>query len=904
MVRFLSMRTMVGILAVLCGSCGGGSSPPPFEITSGPPSNGATGVAYPGFTFIASNGVAPVSWTESGALPPGLSLNAMGQLLGTPVTAGTYSFTVQAADSSNPPHDATATVSLQISDSMIVVSTAPQPPSATATYPYAGYAFTVASGGSPPFTWAVTAGSAPAGLTLGSDGSLSGIPTTAGSFSFTVTVTDNAPTPQHVSAPFTIMVGTPTAPVVSTMPPPPAGMVTYPYNGGTAFPFSASGGFGPYVWTVTTGAVPAGMTLGSDGTLSGTPTTAGTVTFTVTATDSAQPPEAGSQPFTIAVNTPGPPVINLTPVPPAAVADNGYPTFNFTASGGYLPLTWAVTAGALPAGLSLDPSGSLSGVPTTIGSFPFTVKVTDSAPMPEMNSAPFTIAITAPPPPTINAAAPSTGTVGTAYPAFPFRATDGYLPLVWSESGALPTGLGLSAGGVLSGTPGDAGEFPIMLDVVDSLSRSAPSAPITVRVSMARAAASFTPTTGSMTVARSAHTATLLQSGHVLVAGGSDSSGPLASAELYDPTNQIFTATSSMTVARSGHTATLLADAALPNKGKVLLAGGGSQTAELYDPTAGTFTATGNMVAPHTGQTATLLQNGQVLIAGGETAGAELYNPATGTFAVTGSMTVSRSAHTATLLLNGQVLIAGGGTATAELYDPAKGTFTATGSMIESRSEHTATLLANATLPNHGKVVVAGPDLSAEVFDPATGTFTRAGDLLKLLRALPAVRSTTASLRNDGTVVVAGGYYYVPLYRSDGYSCYPYGEAKYSLAGAQLFAPESEGFTATGHLNTARYGHAATVLADGTVLVTGGTLGTIRNRVRVQSPLQSCSLISNHCAVVGGTVQVVGTDRRPIDALKSSRCELTVHITAEDSLSAASRHSADQSAVMRTADRP
>jgi Putative Ig domain/Galactose oxidase, central domain len=826
--RFLSMRTMVLILAVLLtASCGGGgSSPPPFVITSGAPSNGATGVAYAGFTFIASNGVAPVSWTGSGALPPGLSLNTAGQLLGTPVTAGTYSFTVLAADSSSPPHDATATVSLQISDSMMVISTAPQPPSGTATYPYAGYAFTVASGGSPPFTWAVTTGTAPAGLTLGSDGSLSGLPTSAGAFTFTVTVTDSASTPQRVSAPFTIMVGTPTAPVVSTTPPPPTGTVTYPYNGGNAFPFSAGGGLGPYIWSVTTGAVPAGLTLGSDGTLSGTPTTAGTVTFTVTATDSAQPPEAGSQSFTVAVNTPGPPVINLTPAPPTAVADNGYPNFNFTASGGYLPLTWAVTAGALPAGISLATSGSLDGVPTIIGSFPITVTVTDSASVPAMNSASFTIAITAPPPPTINTAAPPTGTVGTAYPAFPFGATNGYLPLVWSETGALPGGLGVSAGGVLSGTPGEAGQFPIMLNVTDSLSRSAPSAPLTVRVSSARAAAGFTPTTGSMTAARSEHTATLLQSGRVLIAGGSDASGTLASAELYDPTNQIFAATSSMTVARSGHTATLLADAALPNSGKVLLAGGGSQSAELYDPTAGTFTATGNMVAPHTSQTATLLQNGQVLIAGGATASAELYNPATGTFIATGSMTVSRSAHTATLLLNGQVLIAGGGTATAELYDPAKGTFTATGSMIEPRSEHTATLLANATLPNHGAVVIAGPDFSAETFDPTTRTFSRVGDLLSL-GPVPADRSMTASLRNDGTVVVVGGYYYVPLYRSGTPGCFKYGEAKYSLAVAQLFAPESEGFTTTAHLNTARYGHAATVLADGTVLVTGGTLGTV-----------------------------------------------------------------------------
>lgn len=835
MARFLSMRTMVTVLAVvLMASCGGGNSPPPFEITSGPPSNGATGVAYPGFTFIASNGVAPVTWTASGAPPPGLSLNAAGQLLGTPVTAGTYSFTVLATDSSNPPHDATATVSLQISDSMMVISTTPQPPSGTASYPYPGYTFTVASGGSPPFTWAVTAGTAPAGLTLGGDGSLSGLPTSAGPFSFTVTVTDSAPTPQQQSAPFTIVVGSPTAPVISATPAPPAGTVSYPYNDGTAFPFMASGGFGPYTWAVTTGAVPAGLTLGSAGTLSGTPTTPGTVTFTVTATDSAQPPEAGSQSFTILVANPGPPVINLAPAPPAGVADNGYSAFNFTAAGGYLPLTWAVTAGALPPGLSLATSGSLGGVPTTIGSFPFTITVTDSASTPAMNSAPFSIDITAPPPPTINATAPPTGTVGTAYPAFMFTATNGYLPLAWSEMGALPTGLGLSGGGVLSGTPGDSGQFPITLNVTDSLGRSAPSAPVTVRVSMARPAASFTPTTGSLTVARAAHTATLLQTGHVLIAGGNDAAGPLASAELYDPTNQMFTVTNAMTVARSGHTATLLANAALPNSGKVLVVGGGSQTAELYDPTAGTFTATGSMGAAHTGQTATLLENGEVLIAGGETASAELYNPATDTFTETGSMAVSRSGHTATLLLNGQVLIAGGGTATAELYDPTSGKFTATGSMSESRTGHTATRLANATLPNYGTVVVAGPDLSAESFDPATGTFSLVGNSLPAVvgRTMQAARGRTAVPSNDGTAVIAGGYGVVSVYRfsyggGPGYGGCSASQVKVSVAAAELFAQESEGFTSTGSLNTARYGHAATTLADGTVLITGGELGTV-----------------------------------------------------------------------------
>jgi WD40 repeat protein len=305
-----------------------------------------------------------------------------------------------------------------------------------------------------------------------------------------------------------------------------------------------------------------------------------------------------------------------------------------------------VTSGTLPPGLTLTASGSLTGTPTTIGSFPFTVTVIDSAPAPEMNSAPFTITITTPPPPTINPMMPATGIVGTAFPTATFTASNGYLPLVWSESGALPAGLTFSAGGVLSGTAQQDGKFPITVNVTDALSRSAPELPVTVRVSLARPAAAFA-TTGSVTIPRSGHSATLLTNGEVLIAGGPD-----ATAELYNPTNQTFTATGSMTIVRSGHTATLLADKALSKYGDVLVAAGGSQSAELYDPTSGTFAATGSMVDQHDEPTATLLQNGNVLIAGGGTTGAELYNPATGTFTATGSMTLSRTGHTATLLAN------------------------------------------------------------------------------------------------------------------------------------------------------------------------------------------------------------------------------------------------------------
>lgn len=369
-----------------------------------------------------------------------------------------------------------------------------------------------------------------------------------------------------------------------------------------------------------------------------------------------------------------------------------------------------------------------------------------------------------------------------------------------------------------------AGHFPITVKVTDALSQASPDTPFTIRVSLARPAAAFTPT-GSMKFARSQHSATLLNDGKVLVAGGVVGVGgvPDATAEVYGA--GVFTDTMGpMTAARAGHTATLLND----GTGRVLIAGGSAaKPAELYNPATGTFGATGSLITARLTTTATLLPSGKVLVAGGSTPtsdaidAAEFYDPATGTFTATkGTLNSFRSGHTATLLNTGQVLVAGGitgirsPTATAELYDPATDKFTATGSMTVARTGHTATLLNDATSPDFGKVLVAGTEGSADLYDPGTGTFTAVGDLY-------AASARAASLRGDGTVVVAGGVVTAQTQGQFQGRC----ETLYlpvSVANAELFAPESEGFAATGSLNTPRDGHTATMLADGTVLVVGG----------------------------------------------------------------------------------
>jgi hypothetical protein len=315
--------------------------------------------------------------------------------------------------------------------------------------------------------------------------------------------------------------------------------------------------------------------------------------------------------------------------------------------------------------------------------------------------------------------------------------------------------------------------------------------------------------TGSMNSTRIYQTATLLPNGKVLVAGGyanAGPSGPVASADLYDPATGTFSATGSMTTPRAQFTAALL-----PN-GKVLIAGGDNgafplASAELYDPATGTFTATGSMTTQRYAHTSTLLPNGKVLIAGGcgnpgscvDLMSAELYDPTTGAFSVTGSMITARRADTMTLLPNGKVLVSGGfneslsgSLASAELYDQTTGIFSATGSLIAARYAHSATVLPN------GKVLVAGGGgnsgalASAELYDPTPGTFSATGSMI-------TTDGGPATLLPDGEVLVAGGG-----------------------GSAELYDPTTGTFSATGSLTTARGAPTATLLPNGEVLVAGG----------------------------------------------------------------------------------
>jgi len=291
----------------------------------------------------------------------------------------------------------------------------------------------------------------------------------------------------------------------------------------------------------------------------------------------------------------------------------------------------------------------------------------------------------------------------------------------------------------------------------------------------------FTPT-GDMSTARYCHTATLLPNGKVLIAGGqsrlngtlNDAISAVAATELYDASTKTFSPAGNMTQPRACHTATLL------NTGQVLIAGGSAgdgnmASAELYDPIAGTFTATGDMTEPGC-ESATLLANGQVLItrsegyAGVKSVGyegvnhAELYDPATGTFTRTGSMVYLDQGigPAAVLLPNGRVLMAGGSfweygfSAHAELFDPATGAFTPASDMTEGLTPESITLLGDGTVFIAGEGFIHATQglcctSNLELYDAGTSTFISSGNT-------PAVAGQTATLLPDGNVLISGGW--------------------------------------------------------------------------------------------------------------------------------------------------
>jgi hypothetical protein len=356
-------------------------------------------------------------------------------------------------------------------------------------------------------------------------------------------------------------------------------------------------------------------------------------------------------------------------------------------------------------------------------------------------------------------------------------------------------------------------------------------------------------TTGSMGTARQEHTALLLSTGKVLVAGGRSSNTAttgLATAELYDRTSGTWAATGSMTGGRRLHSMTQLPSGSNPTtSGKVLVAGGidGStslNTAQLYNPTAGTWAAAANLNAARHLHTENLLPDGRVLISGGMNGTttlqtAALYSPASGSgswVATTGPIPPPGWRFgTATLIqtsnqqLNNKVLLVGGNNGASSissvfLFDPAQNAFSTLASLSSPREQHTAAVLPSS----NGKILIAGGKngstvlATALMFDPGSsnGTWSAAGTMTSA-RFGHTATTLPQSIVANGTVLVAGG-----------------NNGSGALTSAELFSGTNT-WTATPAMpSPPSQGHTATLLGNNMIVVAGGLNGsTVLNNARL-----------------------------------------------------------------------
>jgi hypothetical protein len=322
---------------------------------------GHNGVAYMQ-TFNSTGGTSPYQYSVTfGALPGGLTLSSAGQLSGLPSAAGTFNFTVTSTDSFGCTGNISCAVQI-LSCPPIAVSPSRLPGGIAAT----PYAQTVtANGGVPPYSFSLQGGSLPAGVVLSPAGLISGTPLAHGQFIFSLSAADSFGC--AVTASETIAVQ---CPQLSISPPslPSA-------NAGASYHQLLTGGGGkaPYHFSVSTGALPPGLTLSPGGAIVGNALATGTFTFQITATDSIGCLSVVSDSLVVAC-----PALTISPAVLAKGNRHLFYAESLHVAGGKMPIAWSLIAGVLPPGLTLSPQGVVSGIPLMGDSTEITVKAIDS----------------------------------------------------------------------------------------------------------------------------------------------------------------------------------------------------------------------------------------------------------------------------------------------------------------------------------------------------------------------------------------------------------------------------------------------------------------------------------------------------------------------------------------------
>jgi hypothetical protein len=315
------------------------------------------------FQFTAEEGCQPYNFAyHSGALPPGLTIQRDGKLVGTPTQAGTFSFWVELTD--GVPGGACHSAVPSQGEFTLIVSPRVEITSATLPGAKAGHAYgaaiTATGGGS--LRWSVVEGALPPGLSLNRDtGALTGTPPTAGTFPFTVKVADDK---RNATQHYSFVVAAPLGVRSVSVSAAEVGVqlnATIPSNGG----------IGPLRWTAA-GTLPGGLSLDAGkGVIQGTPAAAGSFTVAVTAQDSDGETANAEVKLVIA------PRLAVTAANTAGATVGAAYRLRLVARGGIAPRTWRVASGKLPRGVTLTRSGTLIGTPRASGTYRVTVRVTD-----------------------------------------------------------------------------------------------------------------------------------------------------------------------------------------------------------------------------------------------------------------------------------------------------------------------------------------------------------------------------------------------------------------------------------------------------------------------------------------------------------------------------------------------
>lgn len=325
-----------------------------------------------------------------------------------------------------------------------------------------------ASGGDGGFEWSLVSGSLPEGLALSAAGSVSGTPTTAGSFDAMVRVTSGG---QSATGPVRVAVVEPVSIATQDVP---AAIVGTPYDQ----TLTATGGIGDFSWTVTSGQFPDGLDMSEDGAITGTPTAVEASDITVEVTSGEQSTTA-----TYHISVEEPLSITTTSLPSGSVGSAYEQTIE--ATGGSGVFAFSISDGGLPVGLALDDDGAITGTPTVAGTSEVTVEATSGTQTASVDLSVIVFASLS-----ITTTSLGGGTVGVAY-SDSLTAVGGTGTYTFSVvAGSLPDGLSVDGDGVISGTPTSAGTSDATVQVTSADQTATADVEITIG-----AAVSITTTT-------------------------------------------------------------------------------------------------------------------------------------------------------------------------------------------------------------------------------------------------------------------------------------------------------------------------------------------------------------------------------------------------------------------------